>query len=235
MAKNLEDIRNQVRAFLDEPVAADWTDTELNQLINARYHQVYTAVIDSFENYADLKTATTDIVADQQEYELQIDFLKIRRVEINYDSNTTTYKRALPTTLDQVLKDLGDANSGVTVVVNPVYYVRGNIIGFIPIPDEAVTDGIKTWYYAKQSDLDDDSDEINLPYPDRDFMLIAYGATADALLYGQQEQAAAAEMERKFRVGVTQMQESLEDRVSDNAKYVIDVGGNPLDFAEWGY
>lgn len=235
MSKNLEDIRGQVRSFLDEPIAADWTDAELNQLINARYHLVYTAAIDAFENYADLKTTTTDVVAGQQEYETQLDFLKMRRVEIKYKSDNDNAQRALPTTLDQILRDLNASTTGVTNLANPVYYLRGNTIGFLPVPDLDVTNGIKSWYYATQPDLVNDYDEITLPYADRDWMTIAYGAASDALMYGQQEPGASGEMETRFRRGVTKMQESLEDRVSDNAKFTVDLVGHPLDFSEGGY
>jgi hypothetical protein len=106
MAKNLEDIRNMVRSFVDEPIAADWTDNELNALINVRYHQLYSAVIDVFEEYAQLKVATTDIVAGQQEYETQLDFLKMRRVEVKYQDSEQNYSRAYPVSLDSVRRDL---------------------------------------------------------------------------------------------------------------------------------
>lgn len=235
MSKNLEDIRGQVRSFLDEPIAADWTDAELNQLVNARYHQVYTAAIDAFENYSDLKTATTDVKVNQQEYELQLDFLKMRRVEIKYKDSNGNFQRALPTTLDQILRDLDSSATGVTNLANPVYYLRGNVIGFLPVPDLEVTNGIKSWYYAKQPDLVEDFDEIVLPYADRDWMTIAYGATADALMYGQQEPGSSSEMETRFRRGVREMQQALEDRVSDNAKFTVDIVGTPVDFSEWGY
>jgi hypothetical protein len=234
MSKTLEDLRIQTRAFLDEPIAADWTDAELNQLINVRYHQVYSAVITTYDEYAELKVATTDIVASQQEYELQLDFMKMRRVEVKYDENATTYTRAYPVNLDQVRGELGSSNAGAAIVRNARYYMRGNTIGLLPTPTENVTDGIKSWYYATVSDLLQDSDTINLPYPDRDWMTIVYGAVADALNYGQQEPQIAEQMERKYDRGIQMMQQMLEDRQSDEYKGVVDVTGQSIDFGEWG-
>ena len=234
MAKSLEDLRLQVRSFLDEPIAADWTDTELNQLINARYHRVYSAVVNTYDEYADLKVATTDMVAGQQEYETQLDFMKMRRVEVKYDPNATTYTRAFPVNLDAVRTELATARAGAALVRSARYYLRGNTIGLLPVPDLDVVDGIKSWYYATVTDLVADSDTINLPYPDRDWLIIAYGAVADALNYGQQEPQIADQMERKFDRGIQIMQQQLEDRRSDEYKSVVDVTSQPIDFGEWG-
>ena len=235
MAKSIEDIRNMVRSFIDEPIPADWTDAELNALVNARYHKLYSAAVDTYENYAETKVTTTDIVAGQQEYETQLDFMKMRRVEVNYSENSIAYSRAFPISLDQVRRQLDNSNVSVSTVRTPNYYLRGNVIGIIPVPQLDVVDGIKSWYYATVADLVDDSDLITLPYADRDWLTIAYGAAADALTFGQQEMGAAGDMEAKYEQGVRIMQQQLEDRVSDEYKGVIDATGDGLNFAEWGY
>jgi hypothetical protein len=229
MAKTLEDLRNMTRSFLDEPISADWTDAELNALINARYHQVYSAVIATYDEYAQLKIATTDIVANQQEYELQLDFMKMRRVEIKFAPTDTSYSRAFPLTVDEVRRDIADT-SGSPIIRSPRYYLRGNVIGLLPIPTETIEDGIKSWYYATVPDLVANSDYVILPYADRDWLIIVYGAVADALNFGQQEPTIADQMERKFNAGITQMQENLEDRRSDEYKGVVDSSGEELDF-----
>ncbi len=236
MAKTLATVRTQVRSFLDEPIAADWTNIELDVLINHKYHEVYSAVIDVFEEYATLSTANSSIVADQQEYSLPSDFLKIRRVEITYsDDSSAVPQRALPLPIDQIRRDLGNQNTGINVTRNPVYYLRGDNFGLVPVPDVAVTNGIKIWYYAIVSDLSSDSSEFDLPYIDRDWMLIAYGATADALRFGQQESVEADKLDAKYTRGIKMMQQRLEDRISEEAKYTVDIAGNSLDFGEWGF
>jgi hypothetical protein len=230
MAKNLEDLRNMTRSFLDEPISADWTDLELNALINARYHQVYSAVIATYDEYAELKVATTDLVAGQQEYETQLDFMKMRRVELKFDPTNTNFTRAFPATLDAVRGDLGNLNAGRTS--KPHYYLRGNIIGLLPIPTVDIEDGMKSWYYATVGDLVENSDTVILPYADRDWLIIVYGAVADALNFGQQEPSIADQMERKFKAGIDMMQENLEDRQADEYKGVIDATGEDLNFGE---
>lgn len=233
MAKNRSDIRVHVRSFLDETTAADWTDAELNTLINKYYHEVYSAVVDVFENY-ETTTAQSNSVADQQEYSLPSDVLKIRRVELNYDVSATNAApmRALPIPLDAVRRDLANTNLGVTINRGPVYYLRGDNIGFIPVPTLAGTNAIQIWYAPTRSDITDDTTNIDMPYPDRDFMLIAYGAAADALRYGQQESIEADKMDRKLARGIEKMQERLEERISDEVKGVVDTTAENMDFGQ---
>lgn len=232
MAKSLSTIRTQVRSYLDEPTAADFTNAEIDRLINVYYHKVYSAVVNVFEDYAPLSTANATTVADQQEYSLPSDFLKLRRVEINYDvSNANSAPlRAFPMPMDQVRRDLGNTNLGVNILRNPFYFLRGSVIGFIPVPTRAGTNAIKFWYSPVLSDLSADTDTINIPYPDNYWLLITYGAVAEALRFGQQESQEALQLEAKFERGIQQMQEELEDRIADETKLVTDVTGESVDF-----
>src|SRR3990167_10538421 len=101
MAKTLSDCRSLLRSYLDENSPSDWTNAELNTLINQRYHRVYTAIVNVYEDYYST-TSTFNTVANQQEYttsdNLPSDIYKIRRVEINYDTTITNGAplRALP-------------------------------------------------------------------------------------------------------------------------------------------
>lgn len=237
MSKTLLNIRDQVRSYLDEPSnkAADWTDTELNRLINAYYHKVYTAGVKSFENYAPLTTGFLTTVANQQEYALPTGVLLLRRVEINYDisGSNSSWERALPIDIDQVRRDLGVQNLGATVRSGASYYLIGNNIGFIPIPDKAGTSAIKLWYYAQKTDMTADADTVDLPYADRDWILIAYGATSEALRFGQQESVEADKLMKMYENGILNMQAELEDRVGEESKVIIDTTGMSTDFQDF--
>ena len=230
MAKNREDIRDLVRDWLDEETAADWTDAEINVLINVYYHKIHTAVVDVFDNY-EITTALSNTVADQQEYSLPSDHLKLRRVEINYDidNSDSAPQRALPMNMDSVRRDLGQVNLGVTINRGPAYYIIGDSIGFVPIPTLAGTNAIKVWYSPVRSDLSNDTTSIDIPYPDRDYLLIAYGATAEALRFGQQESTEADKFDAKYDRGIQRMKEELEDRITEESKYVVDVQGDSFD------
>lgn len=232
MAVSLSTIRTQVRSYLDETTAADWTDAELNRLINQRYHRVYSAVFTVFEEYR-INYATADTVADQQEYSLPSDCLKIRRIEINYDmtGDPTAFQKAAPVTnIDAVRNNLSGTTAIGNIHRNPVYYLLGDTIGFLPVPTLVGDEAIKLWYVPIASDLDGDSATIDIPYPERYYHVIAEGAAADAYRFGEQNSTEADKFDQKFVAGILLMQEELEDRIAEDSKYVIDVTGENLDF-----
>lgn len=240
MAVALSTIRAHLRGILDETTAADWTDVELDRIINQRYHRIHTAVATVFEDYK-ISTDFVNTVANQQEYTttdgLASDIFKIRRVEINYDisNSDSVFQKASPlTSIDAVRVRLGETNLGSNILRNPAYYFIGGTLGFLPIPDKAGTNAIKVWYVPTLSDLSSDTSTIDIPYPARYWHLIAEGAAADALRFGQQDSIEADKFDQKFVAGVILMQEELEDKVADDTKYIIDVTGENLDFSGEG-
>ena len=241
MSKSLTTIRTQIRSFLDETTSADWTNTELNTLINTAYHRVITAVMTVYENYY-LTNDQFNTVANQEEYTsangIATDIFKIRRVEVNYDvSNANSAPtRCLPIDMDEVRRDLGlqNANLGVASSSAAGYYTYGFesnfTIGIVPIPDKTGTSAGRIWYIPLQSDLSADGTNISIPYADRYWMLVCYGATADALRFGQQDSTEADKYDAKFVAGILLMQEELEDRVAEEYKAVHDVSGEFISF-----
>lgn len=241
MAKTLATIRTQVRSFLDETNAADWTNTELDVLINTAYHRVATAVMAVFEDYY-ITTDLFNTTANQEEYGsadgVATNIFKIRRVEVNFDvSNANSAPtRCLPVNMDEVRRDLGFRNAGVGVYAHSAgaYYTYGfgsNFkIGILPHPDKTGTDAGKIWYIKTLADLASSSDEVDIPYADRFWMLIAYGATADALRFGQQDSPEADKFDQKLAAGLILMQEELEDKVAEEVKTVQDTSGEIMDF-----
>lgn len=231
MAKTLFTIRKSVRHYLDESTEADWLDSDLNRIINGQYQRVVTAVMETFENYY-ITEATTDTDANVQEYQLPDDFFKMRRVEINYDINNhpTGFVRALPIDLDVIRGSISNTNLGAGSFSSPVYYIQGNVIGFIPIPDKVGDEAIKIWYIKQIPDLSEDSDTINIPYPDRYYGIIAKAAAAEALRKGQQESVEAKRLEDEAQADIDRMKRELEDRIAEESKYVIDTSGEILDF-----
>jgi len=237
MAKTRKNCLDQIRSYLDETTTADWTDSEINKVINTYYHIVRTAVITTFEDYY-ITTSTFDTVADKQEYTstegIPTDVFKIRRVELNFDvSNTNSNPvRMNPIfNMDAVRRDLGQANSlnSVRSGYGGNYYTYGFestlTIGFIPIPDKDGTDAVKIWYVPVASDLSADASTLSLPYVDKNWLLVCYGSVAELLRFGAQESEEADKFERKLALGMEKMQEELEDREASNSKSILDVQG----------
>lgn len=231
MAKTRSTLRTDTRSYLDESTEADWKDTDLNRSINKYYQKVVTAVMETFEDYY-LTEATADTVADQQEYSLPTDFFKIRRVEINYDidNSNSAFSRALRFDIDAARGRLAETNLGIGVVRNPSYYIQGDLIGFLPIPSNNGDEAIKIWYVRYISDMDDDTDTIDIPYPDRYYEIITKFAAAEALRKGQQEPTEAKRLYDEAKADLEEMKRQLEDRIAEGAKTVIDTSGENLDF-----
>jgi len=187
MSKTLTVIQASVRTYLDEVTQNDWTDTEVTREINVGYMKIYTTVVGVYEEYYSTK-ATANTVADQQEYHLPSDLYKIRRVEVNYDPSTanSVARRAIPVSMDSVLRDLGSNTLGISTYRNPAYYIRGSIIGFIPVPTQAGTANITLWYIKNVAELSATTDTIDVPFPDRYYDAISLEAAGTLLRKGQQ-------------------------------------------------
>lgn len=221
------EILTDIRARLNEVTAAFWTDVQLLVWINHRYQDLVTAVETTFENYF-LTEVATDLIEDQQEYSLPTDFKRMVRIEINYDitNNATAFNKATPATLDDVRAQLADSNLGSSG--SPVYYIQGDLLGFIPIPDADGTSAVKLWYVAEQDDLSDDSDEPAIP--SQYHRLISIGTCADALMKGKRDLRGAAMFEKMYQEERVKMQAELEDRIADDVKMTTDLSGEGLDF-----
>lgn len=220
-------IITDIRARLNETTAAFWSDAQLLVWINHRYQDLVTAVETVFENYF-ITEATADVNEDQQEYTLPSDFKRMRRVELNYDisANADNFKKATPISLDDVQTRLENDDLGVMAL--PSYYIQGDIIGFLPIPDEDGTAALKIWYIAEQDDLSDDDDEPAIPA--QYHRLISIGTCADALMKGKRDLPGSAMFERRYQEERQRMQAELEDRVAEGVRLTTDLSGQGLDF-----
>lgn len=242
MAKTLDNLRDQVRMFLDEAGALDWTDGQVDMEINAGYQEVVSAVMETYEDFY-LTTDMINTVADQQEYGsadgMNTDIFKLRRVELIYNTDTTdNYNRADYARLDEVARDLGNTAS-ITPFSRPAYYIYGHgssfKLGFIPIPNRSDTNAIKYWYIPYVADLVLAADTVNIPYPDRYAKAISWYAAGSLLSKGQQEEAAGSKYLGRFEVELAKMKQQLEDRAADGVKSVIDTAMQDVDFSNFGF
>jgi len=95
-------------------------------------------------NHSDFPIATTATVADQQDYTLPVETIKVDRIEISYDG--TNWVRATPFNISDDSKALTTANIASEFSEDtPCYQLRGRSILLYPIPDTAVTAGLKVY------------------------------------------------------------------------------------------
>lgn len=110
---------------------------------------------DDANNTSDFPIATADLVANQQDYALPLSdgILKIKRIEVNYDGGVNRYvaepfdisERRLGTATSQIASDFEKTT--------PFYDVLGNSIFLYPIPNTAITDGLKIWFAREISNV----------------------------------------------------------------------------------
>lgn len=229
MAKTLANLRSNVRMYLDEVSEADWTDSQINSQINYKYMEMYTAVIETFEDYYRTKV-TTNLVSGQTEYALPSDFFKLKRLEIKYTNDQDERRAATKVDFQQIPYSTDTTYYDSTY--RPVYDFSGSYIKILPQPSENVPDGILMYYIKQISELSSDSSAIDIPFPNRYAYYIEKGAAGALLQKGQQAEGPAAGYLLEFAAGIEKMQSELEDRFIDGTKMIVDTIREPMNLGD---
>lgn len=134
-------IRSGIRTELQEASAGFWSDAELLKWGNKAYSNLIKAL--RVEG-----TSTLTLAAGTESYTLPTDFYLARRVEIQSTAGSVTnWINVLPYSLD--LRRPGDPTVPTLITGVPSgYYIFGNKIYFVPIPDSAYSG---TLYYFKNA------------------------------------------------------------------------------------
>lgn len=162
---------------------------EATRLINTNYHKATTIIFESMDDwdFDDPNHANTgfiksyNLTKDTQYVELPTTdkILKVRRVEVSYDGST--WVKAEP-------MDLSEYSNAVTQTSHissdfekskPFYDLVGKYIYLYPIPDAAVTNGLKVWV-TREIDEFATTDTTQEPGFDEPFHeILAVGAALD--------------------------------------------------------
>lgn len=195
--------------------AIEVDDSGLARWVNDAYMQMIDEIIKVNPDFF-TKAQTANTVANQQEYELPSDFEKALMVNIQIDNE---WKRVLPMPNINFIPThaKGTSSNQDFSWADPYYYIIGDNIGFMPIPDESGTNNIKLWYVYTPSELDDDTDTPAIP--SRYHHIIKYGAYAN-YLDQDDEYVAAERMRMRFDSLVLRMIENIMDRQVDEPKSV---------------
>lgn len=163
------------------------------------------------------KSATTNVIANTREYQLPTDCEKIIMVNIKTDD---TWQRALPmgnADIRFVGVHSATNNANGFTSADPRYYIIGDNIGIMPIPDDSVSSGLKVWYTYTPSIMDEDSDIPAIPI--KYHYMIKYGAYAN-YLDEDDEHAAAEKQRQRLDKRIEQMIESVQDKQVDEVRSV---------------
>lgn len=206
------EILNDLKAMIGRGSQA--TDAQLNTWINSSYMMMVDEVSSGNPVFF-VKSSTTSVIQNQREYELPSDFESIIMVNIKYDSE---WQRVYPMpNVNYVpIHARTDSSVGFTQA-DPQYYILGEEIGIMPIPDQTVTDGLKIWYAYTPLELTSDSSEPDLPK--KYHHIIKYGAYANHLDLDD-EHVAAERMRQRFDNYVDKMVQQLSVRQHDQPKSV---------------
>lgn len=171
------------------------------------------------------KAATASTVTDQQEYDLPTDFEKAIKCEIQIDGIWKNVKPLQNFNGVPVISQT-DSSQGFDWG-QPYYYIIGDNIGFMPIPDETTSNNIKLWYQYTPEELEEDSDAPVIPA--KYHHIIKYGAYAN-YLDQDDEHVAAENMRRRFERRVEQMVENLYQNQANEPRSVEITHGTDLYF-----
>lgn len=211
----LAQVRVRVRLFIDEPVQANFSDTDIDYAINQAQQEVATEISLVDEKYfVDTTPTTVTTVANQRFYPLADDFWKMTRLE---DANTG---------LRLEFMDFADQNNFYADAVPPLVAgnqtgygisIVGNSLAFTPTP---TTGGLPSqyWYVPVLPSLVDDGDTSSIPPMFVD--LLAIQAAIDMMISDEDDSGAlAVKYQRRFN----QLVRATRDRQQQSPRGVTRV------------
>jgi len=208
----LAQIRARVRRFIDEPVQANYTDSDINYAINRAQQEVATEISLVDEKYFVNTTPTTiTSVAGQRFYPLASDFWKLTRLE---DAQT-----GLRLEFDDFAAQNNYWSDMVPPLVasNQIGYsvsIMGNSLAINPTP---TTSGItcQYWYVPVLPDMSSDSDTSSIPVMFIDLLSIA--AAIDMLISDEDDVSA---LQNKYNARFNQLVRATRDRQQQSPRHV---------------
>lgn len=150
-------LRNWTR-FITNTNTSTYTNADLDASLNMYYQLFVTEILDAMDGWDfQGEVATSDLVANQQEYVFPVDILRIKRIEVTYDGSS--WKRAEQFDINQ-RKEATDASSISRDFskYQPYADMYDNSVFLYPTPDANVTGGIKIWYEKQVDPLVNDTD-----------------------------------------------------------------------------
>ena len=153
---NFGEQKNLVAFWLDDLSFGYFTEAQIERWLNQAQREVQKMLLQAGENFY-LKVAYTTLVANQGDYALPDDFLKVQRLEL---VNQGTFPNEDTTELDNITlsqKNIAGNNTGTP----SFFYLTKNRLVILPTPDSAKR--INLYYSQKVSDLTADGETMDIP------------------------------------------------------------------------
>lgn len=145
---NLNEILTATRDLLKEPTAAFWSDATVVRAINRNHRFVANEITKLGQGYF-LRSTTYSYVADQSEYSLPDNSVRIHRIE-RIDGNTPVEVK--PITLAEAWAHRGQWEEDPWRSRDG-YVVYGRKFKIVETPGSALTDAIRLYYVKRQPNL----------------------------------------------------------------------------------
>ena len=209
------ELLSQLR-FLTNQNSTTLVDADGTRLHNIYFKKLVQAIVDTNEDFFG-EYSTFNLVANQREYLLPTDILKIKRLEVTYDgtnwyTGVPMIEHSIGTAIDDSNATVVDANYSQSGFQ---YHVYDASVFLYPKPTSAVTAGGKLYYIKRQSDLAADSVESVITIPKEFHSLISLGASADVFRrLGKEDRARVADA--NFARGVQEMKAQIAGRNLDD-------------------
>lgn len=148
--------------------------------INRYYHKFVGLIIQAMDGWDfQAEYATTNLVADQEEYVFPSNTLKIKRIEVTYDG--TNWYEVTPFDINETGYATNETNKDNNFITSQPYGdIMDNSVFLYPTPSVNVTGGLKIWYEKEVTPLSSATDEPNIAEPFQEGL--ALGAARENLI-----------------------------------------------------
>jgi len=160
-----------------------FSNANIKALLNLEYRKTQAKLLSAL-NY-DWKENTVDgsgsgsiaLVASDNSYSFPTDMIQVDRIEISYTGETNSYVVAAIVPMQGIDEAISNTTNNAAIKgtkSSPIVYIRNNVFYIDPIPDQAVTGGLKVWGQTLITDLSSSGDEP--VFADAFHEILAYGA-----------------------------------------------------------
>lgn len=223
----LKDTRLRVRFYIDEPVQANFLDSDINFAINEAQQDVATEIDQVDEKYRMNPVPNQiNLESNTQYYDLADDVWKIIRVQdgqtglpidfTDINSQNDFFQNFPPLINTYAFGGFSCFIAGGTQSNGQI----GTSLGFTPTPTDS-TKSVLYWYVPTIEDMDDDTDTTAIPRQYND--MLAIQAAIDCLI---KDQADTSQLERKYGRRLDQLKRTARDRQQQSPKYVRRTGNS---------
>jgi len=210
----LSEIRELARIWLDDTEGGYFTDAIMNRFINQAQREAQKKIIQAGESFY-TKCVETTTVANQRDYAIPSDFMKLLRLEriLDGSGDTASTQRLWPLTRNEI--DVADFNSQASDTGESFNYVLNqSTFSLYPVPNGAVT--LRLWYVYRVTDMSADGDTPDVPEDYHEYIAIL--AARDGFL---RDGRSMGPVENKLMYYEQLMEQNAESRTLDSPRMIV--------------